>query len=405
MRNFGPLFQFSEPAQSAQAVNYQLRHTDGNSAELLELRTKDGTIYVRPSRWQRVRLQWTFRHFRVLPQQVLSRSDQRLIEKLSQSAVVRPPLPVTPNTLFGVVDQVRSTSPAPANRVATLRTEWVATQVFLTTSKNLDLPSSNLSVGVKRTEAKQAPVDLKGWGVVVAAVCIAVILASFSGIPLFSGSGKMGNPQAVSKPVEHLANVIKPSAASNPLPVLPAATSLPKIEKPKRWVAPQAPELTLAQQEPALPANESSPSVSAADASRSPVTALATVPNTAPEPAPIVPSATTERRFVSELPQGHFVHPVVSGPNLVGELQLKALIAADGSVKDVIVLSGSPRLAEAGMRAVRQWHYSPNQVVGGPAGMETQIRMSFYGQDAVSIASVANKGQTGARTDGTSTAP
>jgi hypothetical protein len=258
---------------------------------------------------------------------------------------------------------------------------------------------------VKRTEAKQAPVDLKGWGVVVAAVCIAVILASFSGIPLFSGSGKMGNPQAVSKPVEHLANVIKPSAASNPLPVLPAATSLPKIEKPKRWVAPQAPELTLAQQEPALPANESSPSVSAADASRSPVTALATAPNTAPEPAPIVPSATTERRFVSELPQGHFVHPVVSGPNLVGELQLKALIAADGSVKDVIVLSGSPRLAEAGMRAVRQWHYSPNQVVGGPAGMETQIRMSFFGQDAVSIASVANKGQTGARTDGTSTAP
>jgi hypothetical protein len=94
--------------------------------------------------------------------------------------------------------------------------------------------------------------------------------------------------------------------------------------------------------------------------------------------------------FVGELPQGHFAHPEV-GRDLVGELQLKALIGADGSVKEVTVLRGSRKLAEAGIRAVRQWHYSPYQVLGRPVEVETQIKMSFFGPDAVSVASVANR--------------
>ena len=67
-------------------------------------------------------------------------------------------------------------------------------------------------------------------------------------------------------------------------------------------------------------------------------------------------------------------------------MQLQALIGADGSVKDVTVLSGSPKLAEVGMRAVRQWHYNPYQVLGNPVEVETKIKMNFFGQDAVSIA-------------------
>ena len=104
MTNFGPLLQLSEEPQSAPAVNY--RDINENGAELLELRTEAGTVYVRPSRWQRIRLQWAFRHFRVLPPQVLSRGNRRLIEKLSRSAVVKPTLPVAPNTVFGVIDQI-----------------------------------------------------------------------------------------------------------------------------------------------------------------------------------------------------------------------------------------------------------------------------------------------------------
>ena len=86
--------------------------------------------------------------------------------------------------------------------------------------------------------------------------------------------------------------------------------------------------------------------------------------NTIVEQAPITLVSTSVPLLVSELPQGHFAHPVVSEPNLVGELQLKALIGADGLVKQVTVLSGDPKLAEVGIRAVRQWHYAPYQVLG-----------------------------------------
>jgi len=403
LTNFGPLLQLSEEPQSVPAVSY--RNINENGAELLELRTEAGTVYVRPSRWQRIRLQWAFRHFRVLPPQVLSRGDRRLIEKLSRSAVVKPTLPVASSAVFGVVDQGRPKSPASANRVVTLRTARVTTQVFLAKSATPALPNPDSFVGVKQKEAKQAPGGLKDWAIVLVAVCITVILASFSGIPLFSSAGEMENPQTALKPIEPAVNHIKSSVphppATSPLRVAPATASLPNGEKPRRWVAPPPPEPTVAKQEDAPLAGGS---VHSASASRFPIPALATVPDTI-QPVPNAPSAPVERRFVSELPQGHFAHPVVSEPNLVGELQLKALIAADGSVKEVTVLSGNPILAEAAMRAVRQWHYNPNQVAGSPAEVETQIKMNFFGQDAVSIASVANKGQTPARTDGTSPAP
>ncbi len=403
MTNFGPLLQLSEEPQSAPAVSY--RNINQNGAELLELRTEAGTVYVRPSRWQRIRLQWAFRHFRVLPPQVLSRGDRRLIEKLSRSAVVKPNLPVAQSTVFGVVDQGRPKSPASANRVVTLRTARVTTQVFLAKSATPALPNPDSYVGVKQKVAKEAPGGLKDWAIVLVAVCITVILASFSGIPLFSSAGEKENPQTASKPIEPAASHNTPSdlhpAAISPLRVSPATASLTNGEKPRRWVAPPPPEPTVAQQQHAPLA---AGSVQSVNANRFPIRPVATAPDTI-QTVPNTPSAPLERRFVSELPQGHFAHPVVSEPNLVGELQLKALIAADGSVKEVTVLSGNPTLAEAAMRAVRQWHYSPNQVAGSPAEVETQIKMNFFGQDAVSISSVANKVQPPARTDGTAPAP
>ena len=401
MTNFGPLLQLSEEPQSAPAVNY--RDINENGAELLELRTEAGTVYVRPSRWQRIRLQWAFRHFRVLPPQVLSRGNRRLIEKLSRSAVVKPTLPVAPNTVFGVIDQGRPKSPASANRVITLRTARVTTQVFLAKSATPALPNPDSFVSVQQKEAKKALGSLRDWGVVLAAAGITLILASFSGIPLFSNAGEQENPQTASK-IEPPPNHFKPSGpqpiAASPLLVSPTVASLVTGEKPRRWVAPPQPEPTVTQQEDAPVAGGS---VQSANASRSPIQALATAPDTI-QPVPNTPSAPAGRRFVSELPQGHFAHPVVSEPNLVGELRLRALIAADGSVKEVSVLSGNAKLAEAAMRAVRQWHYDPSQLAGSPAEVETQIKMNFFGQDAVSIASVASKEQAPAQTDGTSPA-
>jgi hypothetical protein len=385
MTKTGSLLQSPEKPQSASTVTTQLRNCEENGPQLLELRSEAGAVYVCPSRWQRVRLQWAFRHFHVLPPQVLSRRDQRLIEKLSQSAVVTPALPVASKTVFGVVEKVRSKPPASAHRVVTLRTEPAATQAFLAKAEIPELPNPDLSVGAKQRETREAPGGPKVWDVrprhwgdlgALAAVCVIVIVASVYGTPLFSGTGQMRNPRVPATPIKH----------AKPPDLHPAATaSFPNAEKPKRRVAAPPPEPTVAYLEPAPLEGGSGQSISASSGSLSPVPTTDTIPG----PAPIVPFATPERVFVGELPQGHFAHPEV-GRDLVGELQLKALIGADGSVKDVTVLRGSRKLAEAGIRAVRQWHYSPYQVLGRPVEVETQIKMSFFGPDAVSVASVAN---------------
>jgi Gram-negative bacterial TonB protein C-terminal len=366
------------------------RNSEENGPQLLELRTNSGAVYVCPSPWQRVRLQWTFRHFHVLAPEVLSRRDRHLIEKLSQSAVVTPSLPVAGNTVLGVVEEARSKFPASgfpasANRVVTPRAEPPARQPFRAPSPSSGLLSPYWSVGLKQTQKREVrDAGFQQWGALgtLAAVCVVVILASTYAMPrLRTEQEQMRNPPTLSTPTEHAANHIKPPdlhpAAPKRLPLSPVAVSVPNAAKPEHLVASSAPEPALVHPEP-----PSRQLISSLSASRPALPA----PDRILVPAPVVPSTPPERRFVAEFPQGPFAHPVVSEPNLVGEVQLQALIGADGSVKDVTVLSGSPKLAEVGMRAVRQWHYNPYQVLGNPVEVETKIKMNFFGQDAVSIA-------------------
>jgi outer membrane biosynthesis protein TonB len=402
MTNLGSILQTPDVPQSLPRVPSRLRPIEENGAQLLELRTDAGAVYVCPSRWQRIRLQWTFRHFHVLPPQLLSRSDQRLIKKLSQSAVVTPDLPVASDTVFGVVEKPRSKTLVSANRTVALRTELAKTHASPAKPEIPDSFSPKSSVGVKQRESREAPGGTKSkdvqdapptqWGALGALACVGVtvILASVYGILPSSNTGQVRNSRTPSTPIERAAKAIHPGATV-PLAVSPATASLPKAEKPKLWVAPP-PEPPVVHQESAHLADGSGQFISSkiAGGAGSASGSSVPTPDTTADSVPTVPSPASERRFVSDLPQGHFARPVVSERNLVGELQLKALIGADGSVKEVTVLSGSPKLAEAGMRAVRQWHYPPNQVAGSPGEMETRIKMSFYGEDGVSIASVAN---------------
>ena len=91
-----------------------LKHFEEKAAQLVELRTRTGAIYVQPSAWQRIRLQWIFRNFHVLSTQVLSRSDQRLIAQLAQSSVVSPELPVSSTAILGVIEKAHARSLAVA---------------------------------------------------------------------------------------------------------------------------------------------------------------------------------------------------------------------------------------------------------------------------------------------------
>jgi hypothetical protein len=382
MTTIGSLYQSPPGPQSAAAVGRRLGDIEEKGAELLELRTEAGVVYVCPSRLQRIRLRWAFRHFHVLPPQVLSRRDQRLIEKLFRSAVVTPSFPVSSNTVLGVVERMPSKSPASAGAMIAQRTELSATEPF---------PAKPEVVGGKQKESSKVPAGLSigdirprqwaAWGT-VAAVSVTVFLGLVHRVPLFSSAGQRENPRTLSAPAKY---------DRKPLSLHGAAT-VSSGEKHTRLVSP--PQPTRYDREPVPVASRVDQSISAIGG-RHANPALTRVRHASHDasaaPAPTVAAAATKPMFVSELPQGHVVYPSISGRDLVGELQLKAMIGEDGSVKEVSVLSGSRKLAEAGMRAVRRWHYNPYQVLGTPVEVETRIKISFFGPDAVSIASVGNE--------------
>jgi TonB family protein len=62
---------------------------------------------------------------------------------------------------------------------------------------------------------------------------------------------------------------------------------------------------------------------------------------------------------------------------LQGDVVMNALIAEDGSVQDLKVVSGQPTLARAALQAVRQWRYQPYQLDRKPVKMNTTITVKF----------------------------
>jgi len=369
------LFQFPEEQQNPSSISSCVAGTDEEGARLLELRTESGTVYVCPSKWQRLRLLWMFRHFHVLPREVLSRRDQHLIEKLSRSAVIAPSQPVPRTAILGVVEKPRIKPMASAPRVVTMPTERKAPQTAPASPLVPGLPSPGLhqrlffdKPGTKYREyaatnrrLRETGLPFRQWGAVacLTAVCLLVIAAKF-----FVGSSPAKTAQ-INKPAVPTALVTQ-HATRALRPVAPAPTHRPAPLPAATTVARHAAPLT-SPSEPFFARHTPAPALT--------------------KSLPITPSA--PRAFVSELPQGHFAAPIMADPSQVGELHLKALIAADGSVKDVTVVSGDPKLAEAGIRAVRRWHYNPYEASATQAERETLINMRFFGEDAVTVTSVA----------------
>jgi len=88
---------------------------------------------------------------------------------------------------------------------------------------------------------------------------------------------------------------------------------------------------------------------------------------------------------VAEAPQGRVLYPDAPDANLTGTVGIQAVIATDGRVKEIRVLSGNRILAEAAVQAVRFWHYTRHELNGEAVEAETSVTISFHGRDAVSI--------------------
>ena len=60
-----------------------------------------------------------------------------------------------------------------------------------------------------------------------------------------------------------------------------------------------------------------------------------------------------------------------------GTVRLLGIIARDGHVRDLRVLSGHPLLQQAARDAVNQWIYSPTILSGQPVEVESPIDVIF----------------------------
>lgn len=113
--------------------------------------------------------------------------------------------------------------------------------------------------------------------------------------------------------------------------------------------------------------------------------AILNIPATyaAPSP-PAKPAPEPVRLHISHMEPGALVHqvqPVYPQPakiaRIQGTVQLAAIIARDGTIANLRVLSGSPLLVSAAVDAVRQWRYRPYILNGQAVKVETQISVNF----------------------------
>jgi len=100
-------------------------------------------------------------------------------------------------------------------------------------------------------------------------------------------------------------------------------------------------------------------------------------PSRAPEPRPPIRVGSVLRA-----PQKiHHVAPtypqIAQAARVSGTVILEALIAEDGSVKDVKVLRSKPLLDDAAVEAVRQWRFTPTLLNGVPVQVIMSVTVTF----------------------------
>jgi protein TonB len=103
----------------------------------------------------------------------------------------------------------------------------------------------------------------------------------------------------------------------------------------------------------------------------------ATLPKPTPDPPRII--------RVSDLRTAQLLHRVepryptlARQARISGTVQLEGIIATDGHLRQLTVISGHPLLAPAALEAVRQWIYAPTVLNGAPVEVIAPILVTFH---------------------------
>jgi TonB family protein len=82
-----------------------------------------------------------------------------------------------------------------------------------------------------------------------------------------------------------------------------------------------------------------------------------------------------QKKLIKQVPP--IYPPLAKQARIQGTVRLTAILAKDGTVKDVQLVSGHPLLVPPALEAVRQWHYEPTLLNGQPVEVVTQVDVNF----------------------------
>lgn len=387
-----------------------LRH-----GQLVELETEIGSIYVRPDTWERLYMVWTFRHFRTLPRQVLSRRRQAAIEGLCRTAVVTPEEGLRAGSIIGRIENVpvmaglcrtvanvsttALVAAAPVSAGPTNSDEYA--RLVNETEKAVETPAAVnarsrqalSSAEPKPTAAKANPaLEERGttwlaW--VFAGIAISAAIALGPGRSHLSSAGQQSPlPNSVAIPAPSRpapARSLEATAKDRPAAIAPVIRPepMPQVVAAGGWVIPLLP---LPKEDPHAPAARAigpaarSTAVPATRANLRP-------PSEVADPA-LVPAASPSLANIVErlgAPEGRLVRPDYPPGRISGSVVLQAIVEPDGRVQRVNVVSGNRTLAKAAATAVKSWRYQPYELNGAPVPFQTRIMFHFTGGEVISI--------------------
>jgi TonB family protein len=352
---------------------------------LLAIDSKGGVVYVKPTGyWQRIYLLWIFRNFRRVPRKVLNQRQQEFIESMCGPGSTRVPDAPDWTLLIGTVEDIRppyTDTVAPVRETCTVRKQHDA-------------------AGPRKARHSKRPVaaDLS---LALGAGMLSVLIGAFAWL-------KPQAMPAVHLPMPHLpvsdllvsqlraaltsVSVQQPTLADR---TVQSSTPEVAVERHAESDAPQTQPLQIGN---SRLASASSRTTTVVKPDSSVAVKDSPIPKV-PEPdrnasrdtgvvaatgEPEIQAAEAPRAQVSGPPQ-KLVYPIYPETSAHGRVTLKAIVGSDGKVRQVTVLSGSPALVAAAVRAVRQWRYRPYYREGRTLEVETNIAISFIDADVISI--------------------
>ncbi len=103
---------------------------------------------------------------------------------------------------------------------------------------------------------------------------------------------------------------------------------------------------------------------------------IESIPTAAPPPKRIRVGANTQAANIGKMVRPTYPKPAKQA-RIQGTVRFNAVIAKDGAIQSLQVVSGHPLLIPAATEAVRQWIYRPTQLNGESVEVQTQIDVNF----------------------------